>query len=79
MLHLAWPDDLPLTDAERNELEQLAMEALMVRLYALGRIASGRAAQVLGLSRWAFLDLLGEYNVSFMDDSMDSATEADHT
>lgn len=36
----------------------------MVKLYELGRISSGIAAQVLGLSRVDFLDLLARYNVS---------------
>ena len=38
-------------------------EALVVRLYDLGKLSSGQAARLLGLSRWEFLDLLGRYNV----------------
>lgn len=34
------------------------------KLYELGRISSGQAAEVAGLSKRAFLELLGKYNVS---------------
>lgn len=42
-------------------------EAKMVaaaKLYELGRLSSGQAAEVAGLSKRAFLELLGKYNVS---------------
>lgn len=74
VLQIEYPADL---------LEQLGqtketVEALVVRLCDQGRISSGRAAQVLGLSRRAFLDLLGQYKVSYFDESMDVAMEAGH-
>ena len=47
------------TGQSKAELERLAQEAFLVRLFGLGDIASGRAAQILGVSRRAFLDLLG--------------------
>ncbi|HXG83307.1 MAG TPA: UPF0175 family protein [Pyrinomonadaceae bacterium] len=34
------------------------------KLYELGRLSSGQAAEVAGLSKRAFLELLGKYNVS---------------
>lgn len=79
VLTIEYPDDL-LTDGQptRGALEQLAREALIVRLYSLGQLSSGRAAQLLGVTRWAFLDLLGQYNVSYFDDTMDVAAEATH-
>ena len=39
----------------------------LVKLYELGKVSSGVAAKVLGLSRVDFLDLLSEYNVSVLD------------
>ena len=39
----------------------------LVKLYELGKVSSGIAAKVLGLSRVDFLDLLSEYNVSVLD------------
>lgn len=49
----------------------------MVRLYALGELSSGERAQALGISRREFLDLLGRYNVSICDDTMDPLQEAE--
>jgi hypothetical protein len=68
--------DLPdrLTNTDAQELAALAREALMVRLYALGDLSSGEGAQARGISRREFLDLLGRYNVSIFDDTMDVRT-----
>lgn len=79
VLQIEYPADLLEQLGQTKEtVEALAREALVVRLYDQGRISSGRAAQVLGLSRRAFLDLLGQYKVSYFDESMDVATEAGH-
>ncbi|HET7768872.1 MAG TPA: UPF0175 family protein [Chloroflexota bacterium] len=58
------------------ELATLAQEALLVRLYTLGKVSSGLAAQSLGISRRRFLDILGQYAVSSFDDEVDVAAEA---
>lgn len=34
------------------------------KLYELGKLSSGQAAELAGLSKRAFLELLGKYNVS---------------
>lgn len=34
------------------------------KLFELGKLSSGQAAEVAGLSKRAFLELLGKYNVS---------------
>jgi Uncharacterised protein family (UPF0175) len=49
---------------DRVGLSGLAREALLIRLYDLGEISSGKAAALLGISRRAFLDLLDRYGVS---------------
>ncbi len=45
-----------------NELRRLAI----VKLYELGRLSSGKAARMLGISRVAFLELVGRYQVSIL-------------
>jgi predicted HTH domain antitoxin len=35
-----------------------------IKLFELGKLSSGRAAQLAGISRVAFLNLLGRYQVS---------------
>ncbi len=74
VLQLELPDDLVAT---LNTIEVAALrEAAVVKLYDLGRISSGKAARALGISRLAFLEVLGRYGVSEFDDTMDVAAEA---
>jgi predicted HTH domain antitoxin len=62
---LKLPDELlgegEMTDAQLSE--EIRMLAA-VKLYEMGRISSGRAAELAGLSRIEFLERLGRYNVS---------------
>ena len=57
-LHLQVPEQL--TDKNQQQLEALAFEALVVRLYALGEVASGEGARLLHLTRREFLALLNQ-------------------
>ncbi len=41
----------------------------IVKLYELGKISSGLASKILGLSRIDFLELLKKYNVSYFKDT----------
>jgi predicted HTH domain antitoxin len=75
-LRLQVPEQL--TGKSQQQLEALAFEALVVRLYALGELSSGEGAKLLGLTRREFLDLLGQYNVSLFDDEIDLKKEADY-
>ncbi|MFL5804198.1 MAG: UPF0175 family protein [Roseiflexaceae bacterium] len=73
-LQIEYPAELlALSDQTKESLESIAREAMLVRLYDLGHISSGQGARILGISRREFLDLLGQYNVSFFDERM-----ADH-
>lgn len=38
----------------------------LIKLFELGKVSSGVAAKVLGLSRLDFLELLAKYNVSVL-------------
>jgi predicted HTH domain antitoxin len=68
------PDDA-LDDIDDAKLAALAHEAVLVRLYKQGLISSGRAAQLLNMTRWDSLDLLGRYGVSFFDETADLEQE----
>lgn len=75
-VELSIPDDL-LVSMSEAEIKALAQEAFIVRLYELGRIGSGRAAQLLGHSRRDFLqEILGRYGVSSFDEEPELAVEA---
>jgi len=43
-----------------NEIKAVSL----IKLYELGKVSSGVAASVIGISRIDFLDLLNRYNVS---------------
>ncbi len=72
-----YPADL-LGEMWADEVNRLAREALYVRLYQLGRLSSGEAGQLLGMTRSDFLDLLGAYGVSYFDDTTDLAEDLRH-
>jgi predicted HTH domain antitoxin len=77
ILHIDYPEELlDQADQTKEALERLAREALLVRLYDLGKISYGKGAELLGITRWEFLDLLGAYGVSIFDDTQDVAAEA---
>ena len=67
-----------LVERSKQQLETLAFESLVVRLYALGDLSSGEGAELLGITRREFLDLLGQYNVSIFDDQIDLKKEAQY-
>lgn len=71
-----YPDEALSSGLTEDQIKALAREALYVKLYEQGAISSGRAAQLLGMTRWEFLDLLGRYGVSYLDDSGDLEEEA---
>jgi predicted HTH domain antitoxin len=73
-LHLQVPEQF--IGKSQQQLEELAFEALVVRLYALGELSSGEGARLLDLQRREFLDLLGQYNVSLFDNEIDFKKEA---
>jgi predicted HTH domain antitoxin len=75
VLRIELPDEL-LSAVGEDKAQALAREALLVRLYELGEVSTGRAAEILGVSRREFLDLLGAYGVSEFDDTIDLLGEA---
>lgn len=69
-LEIEYPDDV-LSGIDEMHLQVLAREAFYVKLYEQGLLSSGRAAELLGMTRWDFLDLLGRYGVSYFDEAID--------
>ncbi|HSH80007.1 MAG TPA: UPF0175 family protein [Herpetosiphonaceae bacterium] len=80
-LQVELPDEL-LASSEDIDVEALARlteararEALMVKLYDLGRLSTGQAATLLGVSRRAFLGILSRHGVSEYDKDLDLEEE----
>ena len=46
------------------EMKKIAL----VKLYELGKVSSGKAASLLGLTKIAFIDILNQYQVSIFED-----------
>src|SRR4051812_33097104 len=76
-IEVEYPDELlPDTRTTRPEIQRHAQEALLVGLYALGQLSSGRAAELLHTSRREFLELLDRYGVSLFDENIDLEAES---
>jgi predicted HTH domain antitoxin len=68
-ISLSFPDDLvfslKMQEAEFGyEIKKLAL----VKLFELGKISSGKAAQILGITRIGFFDILTQYGVDVYND-----------
>lgn len=65
IIKIKYTDDVLLSLKEsKEEFEEEARYLLALKLYELGKISSGKAAKIAGLSRVAFLLRLGRYKVS---------------
>lgn len=65
LLTIKYSDDILLSLKEsKKEFEEEARYLLALKLYELGKISSGKAAKLAGISRVDFLLRLGRYKVS---------------
>ncbi len=48
---------------------------IAAKLYELGKLSAGQAAEVAGLSKRSFIELLGKYNVSVFGYDADELAE----
>jgi predicted HTH domain antitoxin len=60
---LELPEDLVALFASPEEAAARAKEALVLELLRQGRISQGKAAHLLGITRWAMLDLMAVHQV----------------
>lgn len=65
---ISYPESLALSlKMDNKEFENEMKTLSLVKLYELGKISSGVASRLLGITRAEFLDLLGRYNVSYLE------------
>ena len=63
-LHLDWElPDGALEEPFRTDLVEAIRREAALRLFAGAKISSGYGAQMLGISRWEFIDLLRERGI----------------
>lgn len=66
-IQVPFPQELAaLLHLPEGELAQEMQRLALIKLFELGRISSSQAAQALGISRLAFLELVGTYQVSIL-------------
>lgn len=71
-LKITYPDDLPEALGETpEELEQELRFLVAAKLYEMGRISSGRAAELAGIDRVGFLNNLGRYRIPVFNYSLE--------
>ena len=71
-LKIPYPKDLPETLGETPEEFERELRFLVVaKLYEMGRISSGRAAELAGMVRLEVLNRLGRYRISVFNYSLE--------
>jgi len=67
IINIKYPESLANTlRLSGKDFENEMKTSSLVKLYELGKVSSGVAAKVLGISRVDFLELLAKYNVSVL-------------
>ncbi len=67
-IQIELPEEVLLSLKETpDELSREIRIAAAAKLYELGKLSSGRAAELAGLSRVGFLQILGRYRVSIFN------------
>ncbi len=58
------PDDLVQLLGSPQEVQAKAKQALILALLREGRVSQGRAAELLGITRWHLIDLMAEHDIA---------------
>ncbi len=53
---------------QEKEFGEEILRLALVKMFELGKISSGKAAQILGMTRIAFLEVLARYSVDWYND-----------
>ncbi|OIO73043.1 MAG: hypothetical protein AUJ85_09030 [Elusimicrobia bacterium CG1_02_37_114] len=68
VVQIEYPQEILISLKETpDEFSKEIRTAAAAKLYELGKISSGRAAELAGISRISFLQLLSRYNVSIFN------------
>ncbi|MBF0564356.1 MAG: UPF0175 family protein [Nitrospirae bacterium] len=68
---LKFPVDLPPETLKDYEVLEKGKEIIVLELLLKEEISQGKAAELLGISRYALLDLMSKYEMSVIDMSIE--------
>ncbi|HKK10286.1 MAG TPA: UPF0175 family protein [Bacteroidales bacterium] len=78
-ISISFPEDLANSlKLKTEEFESEIKIISLVKLYELGKISSGYAAEILNMERTDFLQLLHKYQVSYFNESSVDEIENDY-
>ncbi|MEQ9370516.1 MAG: UPF0175 family protein [Coleofasciculus chthonoplastes F3-SA18-01] len=60
-------DLLGVLDVSETGLEKRIRELIAIELFREGRISSGKGGELLGVSKWDFIQLLSRYKVPYFN------------
>ena len=71
-VNLQIPRDLLGTlDIPETQLEMRILELVALELFRQERISAGKGAELLGISKWEFIQLLARHNIPYFTESSD--------
>lgn len=74
-VNLQLPRDLlGALDVPEAKLEAPILELVALELFRQERISTGKGAELLGISKWEFIQLLAQHNLSYFTESPDELT-----
>lgn len=62
---------VPLLQQFNQPIHQTANEFVVLEMYRRGHISSGKAADLLSMSRWAFIEYASRLGIPFLDMTTD--------
>ncbi len=69
-VNLKLPRDLlGAIDISDAQLEAHILELVALELFRQERISTGKAAELLGISKWEFIQLLAQHNIPYFSES----------
>jgi len=73
-IQVDFPTDLSFSlRMQKNEFEMEIRKMAIIQLFEFGKISSGVAARILGITRIAFYEMLSQYGIDIYND-LDSET-----
>lgn len=78
LITINYPESLAFSLKMKNQEFKNEMKIIsLIKLYELGKISSGHAANLLNINRVDFIDLLQKYDVSYFHKGLEDELESD--